>query len=98
MTSNRSQAYGRVVSTLDELGPTKLLADELELVRECADLLFFCEDLGADPAARDALAACRELGRRLIESERWLEDTALRLLGDIEACGPSVPAPLVALR
>ena len=94
MTSDRSQAYGRVVKTLDELGPTKLLAHELDLVRESADILFFCEDLAGDVSAREALASCRDLGRSLIESERWLEETALRLLRDVEGCGPLVAAPV----
>lgn len=92
MTSERSQAYGRVVATLDELGPSKLLADEIELVREAMDVLFFCDDLAADPSAQDALTGCRELSRRLVESERWLDETAARLLADIEGCGPLVPA------
>ena len=92
MTSERSQAYGRVMATLEDLGPSKLLADEIAFVREAADMLFFCEDLTADSAAQDVLAGCHELARRLVESERWLEDTAARLLGDIEGCGPLVAA------
>ena len=92
MTSERSQAYGRVVATLDDLGPSKLLADEIEFVREGIDVLFFCDDLTADAAAQDMLAGCRELARRLVESERWLEETAARLLADIEGCGPLVTA------
>ena len=44
MTSERSQAYGRVAHTLADLGPTKLLADEQRRVREAADTLLFCED------------------------------------------------------
>jgi hypothetical protein len=46
MTPNadRAQAYGRVVKTLDDLGPTKLLADEQETIRSAADALLFEED------------------------------------------------------
>jgi hypothetical protein len=30
----------------------------------------------------------RELAARLIESDRWLVDAAVRLVTDVEACGP----------
>lgn len=92
MTSDRSQAYGRVTRTLDDLGPTKLLPEEQELVRETADALFFCEDLDADREARGGLAVCRELAGRLVESGRWLDETANRLIADLEACGPLLAA------
>ena len=41
MTNERTQAYGRVVKTLDELGPSKLLPAEQARIREAADCLFF---------------------------------------------------------
>ena len=34
MTSERTQAYGRIVKTLEDLGPAKLLAAEQERIRE----------------------------------------------------------------
>jgi hypothetical protein len=77
--------------TLDDLGPSKLLPQELELVRESADVLFFCEDLGSDAAARRALADCRGLADRLVASERWLEETARSLVSDLEGCGSLLP-------
>jgi hypothetical protein len=88
MTSDRAQAYGRVTRTLGDLGPSKLLPEELELVRESADVLFFSEDV---TEAHRALETCRVLANRLVESERWLPETAARLIADLEACGPLEP-------
>ena len=96
MTSDRAQAYGRVAQTLREVGPSKLLPAEQELVREAADALFFCEDLGQDQAARTLLAQSRELAGNLVESDRWLEDTARELLDDLQGCGPLLPVPAAA--
>ena len=43
MTSERTQAYGRIVKTLEEIGPVKLLASEQERIRDAADILIFAE-------------------------------------------------------
>jgi hypothetical protein len=91
VTSERAQAYGRVVRTLADLSASKLHTDEQQVVRDAADALFFCEDVGADPAAHDALAALYELADRLVESDRLLPETAAALISDVEACGPFVP-------
>ncbi len=88
MTSERAKAYGRVTTALEAMGPTKLQPDERELVRAAADSLIFCEDVATDPAALEALEQVRELGRRLVESDRWLPETADRLVRDLEATGP----------
>ena len=88
MTSQRADAYGRVIKAVDDLADAKLHADEQQVIRDAADGMFFCEDLGADDSAREALAAARELIDRLTESERLLHQTAGRLLADIEDCGP----------
>ncbi len=92
MTSVRAQAYGRIVETLDDVGPSKLLPEEQALIRESVDALFFCEDLSQDESARRALESCRDLVRHLVSSGRWLEETAAQLVADIEGCGPLVPA------
>jgi len=84
----RAQAYGRVVKTLDDLSQSKLHAEELQTVRDAADALFFCDDMSADPSAEQALAGLYELVDRLVESDRIQPDTAERLTGDVEACGP----------
>ena len=95
MNSGRSQAYGRVVKALDDLSASKLHDAEQETIRTAADALFFCEDLSADAEARAAVGALEILVDSLIESERLLPETGGRLLADVQACGPVVPAALV---
>jgi hypothetical protein len=84
MTPNadRALAYGRVVKTLDELGPTKLLPDEQDTIRSAADALLFEED------AYDALTQVEDLAERLVEAERWTPERAQALVDDVAACGP----------
>ena len=89
MNSERSQAYGRVMKTLSDLGPAKLHADEQELIRDAADTLLFTEDAGAEKV----LDSVDQLASRLVDSGRLLEETADKLLSDLEDCGP---APAVA--
>jgi hypothetical protein len=85
MNSQRAYAYGRVMKTIEDLGPTKLLDRETDAIREAADTLLFSDD----PAvAREALAEVDVLARGLIESGRWLDETASALVRDIEDCGP----------
>lgn len=91
MTSERSQAYGRVMRTLDDVGPAKLTEAERERIRAAADMLFFSEDLGSDGEARDAVSDVTALARHLVDSERWLDESARKLLQDILACGPLQP-------
>lgn len=87
MTSERAQAYGRVTATIAELAGTKLQADEVERIRIAADTLLFAEDLDAC-GARDALADVETLTANLVESGRWTEERAERLLGDLTETGP----------
>jgi hypothetical protein len=85
MNSERTQAYGRVVRTLQDVGPTKLHATEQERVREAADTLIFAatyED------ARETLADVEALAEELVESGRWSEERAAELAQDLMACGP----------
>lgn len=91
MTSERSQAYGRVMKTMRDLAPTKLHDDEELRLREAADSLFFAEDLATDEGARAALVDVRALTRHLVDSGRWEDETAERLVSDLEACGPLTP-------
>jgi hypothetical protein len=90
MTSERSQAYGRVAQTLADLGPTKLLADEQQRVREAADTLLFCDD-AQDETAAAALADVRALVEHLTDTGRWSEERAAQLADDVTACGPVTP-------
>jgi hypothetical protein len=92
VTSQRAQAYGRVIKTLEDLAVSKLHPDEQQLIRDAADALFFCEDLGADPTAREALDSFHRLIDRLVGSDRVLPETAGRLAADVESCAPLVPA------
>jgi hypothetical protein len=93
MTSERTQAYGRVVQTLDELGPTKLLAAEQSRIRTAADTLIFSADLAE---ARDALLDISRLAEHLVNSGRWLEERVDQLIADLLACGPEPVAAAAA--
>lgn len=88
MTSERSQAYGRVTKLVDDLSASKLHASEQQTIRDAADALFFCEDISADAEARRALDALESLIEGLLESERFTPETAGRLRADVEGCGP----------
>ena len=85
MNSERSQAYGRVMKWLADLGPAKLHASEQDLIRDAADTLLFSED----ETAEQALAQVEDLAGTLVESGRLLEETAEQLLRDLEDAGPA---------
>jgi hypothetical protein len=89
MTSERTQAYGRIVKTLEELGPVKLLASEQERIRDAADILIFAE--GSDDHVIAAIDDIRSLADHLVESGRWTEERALLLVDDVAATGPLAP-------
>ena len=91
MTSERSQAYGRVMKTLADLSASKLHGPEQAVIREAADSMFFCEDLPGDPSTRAAFDAVRLLAAKLVEADRMEPETVDRLLADIEDCGPLAP-------
>jgi hypothetical protein len=92
MNSERATAYRRVLETIEELGPAKLLGNEQDRVRYAADSLIFSSDLGADAAALEALTDIEHLCRELVDSGRWEQITAKRLADDVALCGPS-PVP-----
>lgn len=96
MSPERASAYRRVIQTLDELGPTKLLDREQDRIRFAADSLIFSADLLADVVAREALDDVEDLCRALIESGRWEQVTAERLWDDLFQCGPTRAAELEA--
>jgi hypothetical protein len=77
--------------TLDDMGPAKLHGPEKDEIRAAADTLFFAEDLGEDADARDAVANITRLARNLVDSGRWLDESARPLLADVLACGPLQP-------
>jgi hypothetical protein len=88
MTSDRTQAYGRVVKTLDELGPAKLLDSEQERIRDAADTLIFAASY---EEAHAAVADVEALVEHLAGSGRWTEERAEELGQDILGCGPMAP-------
>jgi hypothetical protein len=89
MTDERTQAYGRVVQTLADLGPTQLLPREQARIRDAADTLIFAADL--DEAA-DALRDMGALAEHLLKSGRWLKERIDQLVDDLLSCGPtSIP-------
>jgi hypothetical protein len=97
VTPERARAYQRVVKTLSELGPSKLLPNEQDRVREAADHLIFTRNLLEDEGARAALLDIERLCRELVDSGRWQHDRAMRLADDVSSCGPALsPELLVA--
>ena len=88
MTSDRTQAYGRVIKTLDDLGPAKLQPAEQDRIREAADTLIFAADLDE---ARTTLADLEALVEHLVASGRWTAERAEQLAADLLACGPVTP-------
>ena len=88
MNTDRTHAYGRVVKTLDDLGPTKLQPAELDRIREAADTLIFA---ASAEEARPALDDIRELTEHLVIVDRWTEERAEQLVSDLEDCGPVSP-------
>jgi hypothetical protein len=85
MTSDRTQAYGRVMRTLEDLGPSKLLPAEQDRIREAADNLIFAAGLDE---ARATLADVEALSEHLVASGRWTTERADQLADDLLACGP----------
>lgn len=85
MNSERTQAYGRVVKTLEDIGPTKLQPAELERVRQAADTLIFAAGV---EETREAMADIDVLAEHLVASDRWSEERARQLVDDLLACGP----------
>ena len=96
MNHERAHAYKRVIQTLEDLGPSKLLDGEQDRIRYAADNLIFSCDLTRDIAARDALEDVERLCRALVDSGRWEAATAGRLGADVSGCGPDTPAELKA--
>jgi hypothetical protein len=89
MNADRTQAYGRVVKTLDDIGPAKLQPAEQVRVRDAADTLIFAA--GIDEA-RAAMADVEALAEHLVHSGRWTSERADQLVSDLLACGPVVAA------
>lgn len=87
MNSQRAQAYGRVLKTLDDMSAAKLQDLEQQRIRDAADTLLFCETIDA-PGARAALGDIEDLTRHLVDAERWTQERARGLADDVAGCGP----------
>jgi hypothetical protein len=96
MSPERSNAYRRVMKTLEDLGPSKLLEAEQQRIRHAADNLIFAGDLSTDVEAHEALGDVEALCGALVESGRWEQATAGRLAADVYECGPASPVILQA--
>ena len=88
MNAERTQAYGRVMKTLADLGPAKLLLAEQERIREAADTLVLSAELDE---ARAAIEDVEALAEHLVDSGRWTQERADELLADMLGCGPVAP-------
>ena len=89
MNSDRTQAYGRIVKTLEDLGPAKLLDSEQQRIRDAADTLIFAA--GPDQDVMSAVEDVRTLAEHLAESGRWTDERAAKLVDDLAGCGPLAP-------
>ena len=88
MTSERTQAYGRIIKTLEDIGPAKLQPAEEQRIRDAADNLLFAADLDE---ARDTLTDVDALAEHLIGSGRWTNERTTELVQNLQACGPVTP-------
>jgi hypothetical protein len=84
------------MNTLDDIGPSKLFDSEQQRIRYAVDNLIFSRDLSIDVEACDALEDVAALCRALVESGRWEQSTAIRLIDDVCECGPATPIVLQA--
>jgi hypothetical protein len=88
MNSERTQAYRRVLRTLEDMGPVKLHQPEQQRVRDAADTLVFATTL---EEARAALEDVDALCEHLAATGRWTGERAAELAQEILACGPLAP-------
>jgi hypothetical protein len=88
MNSERTQAYGRIVKTLEDLGPAKLQPAEQERIREAADTLIFAAGFDEAQAAMEDVDSLVE---HLVASGRWSAERGQELLQDLLGCGPVAP-------
>jgi hypothetical protein len=87
MTSERSQAYGRVMRRLADVEGVKLHDAETAIIRDSADSLLFA---ATAQEASEALLLVERLMHDLAESGRWTSESAQALADDVAGCGPSL--------
>jgi hypothetical protein len=89
MTSERSEAYGRVMRRLADAQGVKLHDAEMAIIRDAADTLLFATSVHEDGAS-EALLLVERLMRDLAESGRWTAESAQAVADDVSGCGPSL--------
>jgi hypothetical protein len=92
MDAQRARAYTRILKTIEDLGPAKMLRTEQSRTRVAADALLFCTDLANDASAWAACADMEALSRHLVASGRWSAERAHELVADVLACAPGFSA------
>lgn len=80
--TDRGDAFIALSRELEALGPSKLHPQEKTTLTEAANARLFEE-----PEATDALEAANQLLDSLVESGRWLDDTAAKVRELILGCG-----------
>ncbi len=95
MTSQRANAYGRVMQLLS--ASDSLETKHKDLIREAADALLFCRSIDESPEVMEALVSAIELGQRLADQNRWPAHRVEQLAEELSECGPGpAPVPLAA--
>jgi hypothetical protein len=95
MTTERSQAYARVLALIDEA--PELRRTECDLLRGAADALLFAQ--APDTETSEAVAEARALAHSLVDSGRCRMELAAALLATLRGCGPEgMPASMTSLR
>jgi hypothetical protein len=88
MNSERTEAYGRVLLRLADVGASMLHSPEQARIRDAADTLIFAVSLDEARAVLEDLDALCEM---LVATGRWSEKRAADLAQDLLACGPLAP-------
>jgi hypothetical protein len=96
MTRERARAYGRVMKTVREHGPAKLLPAEQERIRRAADALVFSSSIATDRSARAAFLDVEALCDHLVQSGRWSTERADELANELWLCGPALDVSIAS--
>jgi hypothetical protein len=91
MTSERAEAYGRLMRRLRTPKGLGLMPHEEQQIREAADALLFCNGDWSDRQTLAALADAVRMIESLVRVGRWRDGAAKVLIRDLEACGPLTP-------
>jgi hypothetical protein len=91
MNAQRYQSYLEAQSLIDRMSGSKLHPDEEGILRDAAEGLLLHRDPSSEEADELRARASDQLAS-LVESDRWLPETAETLLGAIEGCCPTAEA------